>query len=97
METEKNKQQINLVQILKHCPKGLELDSTVYNDVTFLRVDEEQNRVYCKAGPADTFWVNCRGAINHSPYGKCTLFPKGKTNWGDFKMPFKITINISYE
>lgn len=46
---------LNLVEILKDCPKGMELDCTVYNDVTFLRVDDVQNRCYFKAGPADTF------------------------------------------
>ena len=76
---------LNLVEILKDCPKGMELDCTVYNDVTFLRVDDVQNRCYFKAGPADTFWTTCEGRINGSPYGKCVVFPKGKTTWEGFK------------
>lgn len=78
-------EKLNLVEILKDCPKGMELDCTVYNDVTFLRVDDVQNRCYFKAGPADTFWTTCEGRINGSPYGKCVVFPKGKTIWEGFK------------
>lgn len=78
-------EKLNLVEILKDCPKGMELDCTVYNDVTFLRVDDVQNRCYFKAGPADTFWTTCEGRINGSPYGKCVVFPKGKTTWEGFK------------
>lgn len=78
-------EKLNLVEILKDCPKGMELDCTVYNDVTFLRVDDIQNRCYFKAGPADTFWTTCEGRINGSPYGKCVVFPKGKTTWEGLK------------
>lgn len=78
-------EKLNLAEILKDCPKGMELDCTVYNDVTFLRVDDVQNRCYFKAGPADTFWTTCEGRINGSPYGKCVVFPKGKTTWEGFK------------
>lgn len=78
---------INVAELLKDCPQGMELDCTVYNDVTFLRIDEVQNRCYFKAGLADTFWTTCEGRINGSPFGKCVIFPKGKTTWEGF-VPF---------
>lgn len=80
---------INVASLLKDCPKGMELDCTAYNDVTFLHVDESQNRCYFKAGPADTFWTTCYGHLNYSPKAKCVIFPKGKTTWEGFQRPFK--------
>ncbi len=77
-------EKINIAELLKDCPKGMELDCTVYNDVTFLRIDEVQNRCYFKAGPADTFWTTCEGRINGSHFAKCVIFPKGKTTWEGF-------------
>ena len=82
-------EKINVAELLKDCPKGMELDCTVYNDVTFLRIDEVQNRCYFKAGPADTFWTTCEGRINGSSFGKCVIFPKGKTTWKGFIPPCK--------
>lgn len=79
---------INIAELLKDCPKGMELDCTMYDNVTFERFDVEQNRCYFKAGPADTFWTTCHGKINGSPFGKCVIFPKGKTTWEGFHRPF---------
>ena len=80
-------QKINIAELLKDCPKGMELDCTMYDNVTFERFDVEQNRCYFKAGPADTFWTTCHGKINGSPFGKCVIFPKGKTTWEGFVPP----------
>ena len=82
------KNKINIAELLKDCPKGMELDCTMYDNVTFERFDVEQNRCYFKAGPADTFWTTCYGKINGSPFGKCVIFPKGKTTWEGFQRPF---------
>lgn len=79
--------QINIAELLKDCPRGMELDCTMYDNVTFERFDVEQNRCYFKAGPADTFWTTCHGKINGSPFGKCVIFPKGKTTWEGFVPP----------
>lgn len=80
---------INIANLLKDCPKGMELDCLLYDNVTFERFDVEQNRCYFKAGPADTFWTTCYGKINGSPFGKCVIFPKGKTTWEGFVPPCK--------
>ena len=83
------KNKINIAELLKDCPKGMELDCVMYDNVTFERFDVEQNRCYFKAGPADTFWTTCYGKINGSPFGKCVIFPKGKTTWEEFQRPFE--------
>lgn len=82
-------EKINIAEILKDCPQGMELDCTTYNDVTFLRVDETQNRCYFKTGTADTFWTTCDGRLNYSHFAKCVIFPKGKTTWEGFVPPCK--------
>lgn len=83
------KNKINIAELLKDCPKGMELDCLLYDNVTFERFDVEQNRCYFKAGPADTFWTTCYGKINGSPFGKCIIFPKGKTTWEGFTPPYE--------
>lgn len=80
--------QINIAELLKDCPKGMELDCLLYDNVTFERFDVEQNRCYFKAGPADTFWTTCYGKVNGSPFGKCVIFPKNKTTWKGFVPPY---------
>lgn len=82
-------EKINIAELLKNCPQGMELDCATYNDVTFLRVDETQNRCYFKMGRADTFWTTCDGRLNYSDLAKCVIFPKGKTTWEGFQRPFK--------
>ena len=82
-------EKINIAELLKDCPKGMELDCLLYDNVTFDRFDVEQNRCYFKAGPADIFWTTCYGKINGSPFGKCVIFPKGKTTWEGFVPPCK--------
>ena len=33
------KEKINIAELLKDCPKGMELDCTMFENVTFVRVD----------------------------------------------------------
>lgn len=46
---------LNLVELLRDCPTGMELDCTVFDNITFDYVNTQQNRVYCKAGKANRF------------------------------------------
>lgn len=86
------KNKINIAELLRDCPRGMELDCTMLDDVTFERFDVEQNRCYFKAGPADTFWTTMYGTINGSPFGKCVIFPKGKTTWEGFLPPCQFKV-----
>ena len=80
---------LNLVELLKDCPKGMELDSTVFDNMTFDYVNTEQNRIYCKIDNRDTVWFTAKGCINLAPSAKCAIFPKGKNTWGGFVPPCK--------
>lgn len=82
-------EKINLVELLRDCPNGMELDSTVFDNITFDYVNTQQNRVYCKVGKSESVWFTPKGGVNLLPYAKCVIFPKGKTTWEGFVPPCK--------
>lgn len=82
-------EKINLVELLRDCPTGMELDCTVFDNVTFDYVNTEQNRIYCKIDKRDTVWFTAKGCINLAPSAKCVIFPKGKTTWEGFVPPYQ--------
>lgn len=82
---------VNIAKLLKDCPKGMELDCTVYEDVYFDYVDE-LNIIHCYIKhethkTSTTF--NQHGTPNSHIKSKCVIFPKGKTTWEGFQRPFK--------
>lgn len=80
---------INIAELLKDCPTGMELDCTMYDNLSYDYVNEEQNRIYCKVELRDTVWFTIYGCVNLSPNAKCVIFPKGKTTWEGFVPPCK--------
>ena len=80
-------EKLNLVEILKDCPKGTKLYSTVFGDVTFELIDENRLepivvRIYDRhvgSFSADgKLFVDCDGG--------CALFPsKDQRDWSKFK------------
>lgn len=82
-------EKINIAELLKDCPSGMELDSPVYYNLTFDYINEEQGRIYCKAENRDTTWFTIYGCASKSPSAKCVIFPKGKTTWEGFVPPCK--------
>lgn len=79
-------EKINIVNLLKNCPKGMELDCTMYEDVYFDYVDE-LNIIHCyikNEGFKTSITFNQHGTPNSNIKSKCVIFPKGKTTWGGF-------------
>ena len=80
---------INIAELLKDCPTGMELDCTCADNVVFDKIIEYE-QIKCVIG-------ECREALILDKYGrllhiccpKCVIFPKGKTTWKDFQIPFK--------
>jgi hypothetical protein len=80
---------LNLVDILKDCPKGTKLYSTVYGEVEFIRIrtgivypieceiiKDKTNCIFTKEGKILSFYDN-----------ECTLFPsKDQRDWSKFKV-----------
>lgn len=78
---------MNIAKLLKYCPKGTKLYSTVFGEVKFSEVypnntivviiKDDFKRVFNKNG-------------SYSEYGECVLFPaKDQKDWSKFRLPVK--------
>ena len=73
---------MNLVEILKQCPKGMELDCVMYDNVYLEQVDEKAvYPIVIRIGKTDTICLTKEGHWNKFPNAKCVIFPKGKNTW----------------
>lgn len=82
---------INIAELLKDCPKGMELDCTMFENVFFDCVTDNPIypiRLYVQS-EKDSITLTSFGCTTPSPYAKCVIFPKGKTTWEGFQRPFK--------
>lgn len=85
-------EKINIAELLKDCPKGMELDCTMFEDVYFDCIDQEYGFIKCYIQDNDY-----KTSISFTEYGcytgieksKCVIYPKGKTTWKGFQKPFK--------
>ena len=78
---------LNLVEILKDCPKGTKLYSTVFGEVELCAV--ECNNTYpilVKDNIGNTGWLTSNGKFIGKFDGECVLFPsKEQRDWSKFK------------
>ena len=77
---------LNLVEILKDCPKGTKLYSTVLGDVIFDEIDMNSNHpiVTSHSGGFERFAKD--GKLYYACDGECVLFPsKEQRDWSKFK------------
>ena len=83
-------EKINLVELLKDCPEGMELDCTMYEDVCFYKItDDPVFPVRIKRIDGAAITLTKYGGYADSPSAKCVIFPKGKTTWEGFVPPCK--------
>ena len=86
---------INLVEILRYCPSGMELDCSIFDNIEFDHVDNGDTmyqvicRVRCSGGGYNIHAFTMYGCYNLFEYSKCVIFPKGKTTWEGFTPPCK--------
>lgn len=83
---------INIAELLKDCPEGMELDCVMYDNVTLKSVDNNINANYpicIKTKSGFETRLTKYGQNIQDDDAKCTIFPKGKTTWEKFKRPFK--------
>ena len=82
-------EKLNLVEILKDCPKGTKLYSTVYGDVEFYKIDLDSDstlKIYVKIWAGVIVRFDDSGKLELSCRGECTLFPsRTQRNWAEFK------------
>lgn len=82
---------MNIAELLKDCPKGMELDCTIFEDVHFDCIDDVSDIINCYIQDSKH-----KIGISFSKYGcysnisksKCVIFPKGKTTWEGFHRPY---------
>ncbi len=79
---------INIAELLKDCPKGMELNCTMFEDVKFIDVDEADKPICIRTGDIYRFLTKF-GTWTFDENAKCVIFPKGKTTWEEFHKPFK--------
>ena len=92
------KNQINVAELLKDCPCGMELDCLLWDNVTFERVTDDGiwiKHIDSKGGEHSLYVYNDGSFPIHnlgSLRTKCVIFPKGKTTWEGFQnlKPFKL-------
>ena len=81
---------INIAELLKDCPKGMELDCSICNGVKFIELDRSPNfPIVVRANNGYEFSLTKYGQVHNIADAKCVIFPKGKTTWEGFQRPFK--------
>lgn len=79
---------INIAELLKDCPEGMELDCTVYDNCTLEIVFEGCLYPIQIQTPEGLVNLTKYGSMSQSTHSKCVIFPKGKTTWEGFQRPF---------
>lgn len=84
---------IDLKEILKDCPKGTKLYSTVFGDVEFVRVyqnDSVDFIIEFKLSDNSIDSVTTDGRLYEEFNGECILFPsKDQRDWSKFTSPWR--------
>ena len=85
---------INIAELLKDCPYGMELDCTMFDNVTFICVDNTRKHfpIEILVGGLHTKYLTKEGCYHNNTLiqeAKCVIFPKGKTTWEGFQRHFK--------
>lgn len=88
-------EKINVAELLKNCPRDMKLDCTMYDNLYFDQVCDEDDCLY----PIGCYTIadEIRTSINFTEFGgfnthvnpKCVIFPEGKTTWAGFVPPCK--------
>lgn len=84
-------EKLNLVEILKDCPQGMELDCTICDNPVILEGVIGDNNPYPIRVKSKGFHhvLTRYGSIYDYEDAKCVIFPKGKTTWEGFVPPCK--------
>ena len=91
---------INVAELLKDCPKGMELDCVMYDNVEFVEiVDSTDYPIVIKTKSGFSTGLTKYGQNVTIDDAKCVIFPKGKTTWEGFIPPrqFKDGDILSYQ
>lgn len=93
-------EKINIAELLKDCPQGMELDCTMYDNVALefvANVKEDTYPIKLKTKHGTLISATEYGCYDMCTDAKCVIFPKGKTTWKGFHRPFKDGDVLSYQ
>ena len=80
-------EKLNLVEILKDCPKGTKLYLTTLGEVEFCQIDSGIPPIRIKHKEAGEAWLTQEGKVYKTFGGECILFPsKEQRDWSKFKL-----------
>ena len=82
---------IDLTKILKNCPTGFELYSSVYGEVKFVGIDENHNHLWIDIKVKNNIYVSLtlEGKFSYNYDGECILFPsKDQRDWSKSTAPW---------
>lgn len=82
---------INIADLLRECPQGMELDCTMFEKpVKYKGLTEGEPYIINIETPCGgDFYLTKEGYLYDLPDSKSIIFPKGKTTWEGFVPPFK--------
>lgn len=83
-------EKINIADLLSNCPTGMELNCTLFDNVTLVRVENSKKQFPIKIAVGGTRfeYLTKDGRFHDIPEAKCIIFPKGKNTWAGFNRPF---------
>lgn len=85
-------EKINIAELLKNCPQGMELDCTMSDNMVFEKLEFSSPKypvVIRNLKTNTTHFLTEYGQYIGVEDAKCVIFPKGKTTWEEFQRPFK--------
>lgn len=81
---------INIAEILRNCPTGMELDCTMYDTIFFYEITSDPIfPILMRRIDGPLVSLTKYGEYANCPSAKCVIFPKGKTTWEGFVPPCK--------
>lgn len=81
-------EKINIAELLKDCPSGMELDCTIFDNVSFVGLQDNSFPIIIHTPDGCKFLTHF-GCYHNSCSAKCVIFPKGKTTWEGFTPLYK--------
>ena len=85
-------ERIDVAKLLKDCPSGMKLDSTMYENIVFDKIIEDDKNFPIRViRSEDGLRLSLTKYGQYSDIGsaKCIIFPEGKTTWNEFHRPFR--------
>lgn len=83
-------EKINVAELLRNCPSGMELDCTMWGNVVLdFIIEGERYPIHIKKKDGGIEVLTENGCFDFDSGARCVIFPKGKDTWEGFVPPVK--------